>query len=113
MQPALAKVPNNSQSLTAQAQAVRTRTAALLASFRSIRQGAFETQRESRALKDACQAAMLECRAALQSSAAHRRSRTAPHSEAQNIAPAIARTLSELGIPAFVFEPPHDTAIQL
>lgn len=104
---------NHSENLSAQVKAARARAAAVVAAYYSIRQKVFQTQERTRELRHACQQAMLQCRATKLRSASERRSRTPRHPEARKLALAIAVTLSEFGIPAFVYEAPQDTAIQL
>lgn len=104
---------NHSENLSAQAQAARSRAAAAVAAYDSIRQVVLHTQERTRELRHACQQAMLQCRATKLWSASERRSRTPRHPEARKLAHALALTLTDLGIPSFVFEPPEDTAIRL
>jgi hypothetical protein len=113
METVITAIGNNSRNLSAQAQAVRERTAALLASFQAIRDGAAQMRRESAELRDACREARLRCRLVAERSAARRRPSISRHPESLLIARAIACTLSEIGVPAFVFEPSQDTAIHL
>jgi hypothetical protein len=106
-------IGNRPENLSAQAQAVRGRTAALLASFQAIRDGAVQTRLESAELRAACREARLQCRLVSERSAARRHPCISRRPEHVEIARAIVRILSEIGLPAFVLDPSHDTAIQL
>jgi hypothetical protein len=111
MQAAGKEVGISLQKLSAQTREARLQTAAAVESFRKVREGAAVTQRTSRRLRSACDRVVLQCRADSRQSATQRRTRTALEPVPLEVAHAIARTLGELGLPAFVFDPPHDTAI--
>jgi hypothetical protein len=113
MSTAIVRVGNRPESLSAQAEAVRARTVKLLASCEAIRQGAAQKRRESAELRQACRQARLECHLATEWSASQRKRPDPGRLEYRMMAQAIARSLSELGHPAFVFEPSQDTAILL
>jgi len=112
MQTDLFQVRNRSENLSAQAKAARARAAAIVASFYELRHEALLIQLASRELKRDCLELWQQSQENWRKSAVQRLNRQRK-AEARKIAHDIARTLCDLGIPAFVFEPPQDTAIQL
>lgn len=113
MQTAATKIDNSAENLSIQAAAARARATELVASFQAIRQRAAQTRIQNAELRAACRELRLQCRQNAQRSAARRRIHTPYEPEAVLMAQAIARALAEIGVPAFVFEPPQDTAMQL
>lgn len=102
------------EDLAVRAMIARQRAAELMASSETIRSRNIHRRIQSSELRGACREAVLQCRATRKCCAAQGRARTclsAP--EPLEVAQAIARALSELGLSAFVFQPPEDTAIRL
>lgn len=112
MQTSIRRIGNRPENLSAQAEAVRARSAALLAASETIRYEVAQTRRESADLIDASRQVRLQCRVTAERSAARRRP-SLGRADRLQIADCIARTLCELGRPAFIFEPSQDTAIPL
>jgi hypothetical protein len=116
MRTAVKQFGNNSGDLSAQVADVRAKTEAVLASFQAIRQGSAQLRRASAALRDECREARLQCRLMAERHSSRKRSSisTNPSNDPQprQIAHALARLLSEMGVPAFVLQPFQDTAIR-
>jgi hypothetical protein len=113
MRTATKQIADTSENLSEQVALARARAQALLASFQAIRDEAAQTRRESAELRDACREVRLRCRLTSERSAALRRTGGSIELERLEIAHFVVRTLSALGLSAFVFEPPQDTAIHL
>ncbi|MGP0073077.1 MAG: hypothetical protein ACLPWF_14230 [Bryobacteraceae bacterium] len=113
MPTAIPRTRTSPENLSVHAEAVRAQTAALLASFHATRQWVAQTRLQGAELRDACREARLRCHLAAKRSAARRQPPVLRRSDSLQIAHAVARSLSELGVPAFVFEPSQDTAIHL
>jgi hypothetical protein len=68
---------------------------------------------ENTELRELCRQARLQCRITAERSAIRRPEDSRTRAESREIARLIAQTLSELGLSAFVFEQPVDTAHHL
>jgi hypothetical protein len=113
MRTATTQIGNSSETLSEQVALARARAQALLASFQAIRHRAAQTRRESAELRNACREVRLRCRLTAERSAARRRTGISSELQPLEIAHFVVRTLSTLGLSAFVFEPSQDTAIHL
>src|SRR5579863_119541 len=102
--PTAPRTQTRPENLSLRAEAVRARTAEVLASSRDICQGAAQTRRQSAELREASREVRLRCRLVTETSAARRRPSISRYPEHLQIAHAIACALAELGVPAFVFE---------
>jgi len=105
------QIENHSDNLIAQAALARARAEAAVAHFQMIREEAAQTRRESTELREACREARLRCHQTAQRG--RWRTGTSTELEHLEIAYFVAHTLSALGLPAFVFQPSQDTAVEI